>query len=315
MKKIVIFCLSILFPFIIKARMKVVKRFNSTEMVMENKLHGTLTTPVKGGNFPIVILIAGSGPTDRNGNNNMGLSTNGYEKLADSLAMHGIAMFRYDKRGVAESLDSNMKETDVNFDSFINDAKAIIKELKAQQQFSKIIVAGHSEGSLIGMRCLADADAYISISGVAEGVDKTLKTQLKGKLGPLEPLVYKQLDSLKNGKTVTCAAPSLMSLFRPSVQPFMISWMQYNPSAEIKKIKKPILIIQGTKDLQVSTINAQNLKKANPKAKLVLVKNMNHCLVTIDGDNDENYLSYNEPNRELTPLLVKSIVQFCSSLK
>jgi uncharacterized protein len=297
------------------ARKAFVQRFLTNELSLDDRLFGTLFMPKTGSNFPLVIIIAGSGPTDRNGNSNMGLQTNCYTKLADSLVMKGIACFRFDKRGVAESADSTMKEDDMSFDTYIADTKAWINYLKENYTFSKIIIAGHSEGSLVGMQSIENANAFISIAGPGESIDKTLKKQLKGKLGPLEPLVMKQMDSLKAGKKVTCTDKNLMSVLRPSVQPYMISWMKYDPAKTIASIKKPCLIVQGSKDLQVKSSDAQLLKKANPKAQMVLIKKMNHVLVDVDGADDENMITYSNPDLPLNATFVKTIVQFVNKVK
>jgi uncharacterized protein len=297
------------------ARRPLPQRFVTINLVLQGKLHGTLVTPRNGGNFPLVVIVPGSGPTDRNGNNEMGLQTDCYKKLADSLAMNGIASFRFDKRGVAQSADSTMKEEELIFETYILDTKAWITELKkSDYSFTKIILAGHSEGSLIAMCAMTDADAYISIAGISEGAATTLKTQLKGKLGALEPLVYKQLDSLQNGNSVTCTNPMLMSILRPSVQPYMKSWFAYTPTKILAGIKKPCLLLQGTKDMQVATKNATALKKANPKAQLVVIKNMNHVLVNVKSD-EENTNSYNDVSLPLHADVIKSMVTFCKKIK
>jgi uncharacterized protein len=300
---------------IVLARRVMPQRFTTKELSLQNSLYGTLVMPRNVLSYPLIIIVAGSGPTDRNGNNAMGLQTDCYKKLADSLAMNGIASFRFDKRGVAASADSSMKEEALSFETYIADTKAWITELKKNEHaFSKIILAGHSEGSLIAMCAMTDADAYISIAGIADGAAATLKTQLKGKLGTLEPIVFKQLDSLKNGQSVTCTNPMLMSILRPSVQPYMKSWFAYTPTKVLANIKKPCLILQGNKDVQVETKNANALKKANPKAQLTIVKNMNHVLVTVKNE-EENTNSYKNANLPLSYELIKTIVAFCKKLK
>jgi uncharacterized protein len=315
MKNVIFFSFLLVISFTAIARRPMPQRFVTTNLSIQNKLFGTLVTPRNGSNYPLVIIVPGSGPTDRNGNNAMGLTTDCYKKLSDSLAMNGIASFRSDKRGVAESTDSNMNEGDLIFETYITDTKAWIVELKKSDfTFSKIILAGHSEGSLIAMCAMTDADAYISIAGISYGAATTLKTQLKGKLGTLEPMVYKQLDSLKNGMSVTCTNPMLMSILRPSVQPYMKSWFAYTPTKILASIKKPCLILQGTKDMQVETKNATALKKANPKAQLLIIKNMNHVLVKVKND-EENTNSYKVANLPLHPDLIKSMVTFCKKIK
>ncbi|AHF16634.1 alpha/beta hydrolase [Niabella soli DSM 19437] len=275
------------------------------------KIAGTLTLPEKKEKAPVVLFIAGSGPTDRNGNNNTGLKTNCTLQLARALAAAGIASVRYDKRGIAESRDAGKPEADGRFEDNINDAKAWLELLKKDNRFSKIIVAGHSEGSLIGMEAANGlADQFISIAGAGEPADQVLKKQLANLPDSLRKEAYSGLDSLKNGHLVHQVSPQLFALLRPSVQPYLASWLQYDPQAAIKKLKIPALIVQGTKDMQLSVADAQNLKKAQPKSELVIIENMNHVLKDISGGQQENMRSYARPDLPVDTTLVKTMIDF-----
>ena len=273
------------------------------------ELFGTLDIPEKFSTGAVVLFIAGSGPTDRNGNGPL-INTDCTKKLATALAKNGIASVRYDKRGIAESKDAGKNEADLRFDNYINDAKDWIQLLKQDKRFSKIIIVGHSEGSLIGMVAAVNADKFISIAGVGQSADRTLKEQLSTQPKAIQDLSFTILDSLKSGKEVTKVDPMLLSLFRPSVQPYMISWFKYNPQNEIKKLKIPTLIIQGTNDIQVSVEDAKLLSQANPKAHLVLVKNMNHIFRTVEGNRQANIVTYNEPTLPIATELVANIIDF-----
>ena len=126
-----------------------------TAVAEEIKLHtptgdisGTLLRPSS--RPPLVVLIvAGSGPTDRNGNSVLGVSANSYKILADSLAAHGLASVRYDKRGVGASSGAMMPEEKLRFDDYVADAAAWIDSLAHDPRFSRVAVIGHSEGALI----------------------------------------------------------------------------------------------------------------------------------------------------------------------
>jgi hypothetical protein len=260
--------------------------------------------------MPLVIIIAGSGPTDRDCNG-QGFKSDAYKKMAAQFALNGIATFRYDKRGVGKSIVANMKEEDLLFSQSISDAQSVIANFEKDTRFSKIIIAGHSEGSLVGMMCAQANHKYISIAGVSKQAHDLLKIQLKGKLGDLEKSTFLKLDSLANGQDIACDNPMLMSLFRPSVLPYLKSWFKINPVDEIKKVKCPILIINGTKDLQVAEINAQSLKEANPKSTLLIVPDMNHCLTEIASDKQEdNLASYNKPELALSKKMIDSMILF-----
>ena len=260
---------------------------------------------------PVVLIIAGSGPTDRNGNTiRLGLNTNMYKLLADSLSAHGIASLRYDKRGIGASISAMTSESDMRFEDYISDAAGFIGMLKADHRFSHVIVLGHSEGSLIGMVAAAreHADAYISAAGAGDRIDKILERQLAAQSAPLAAKATALFDSLSQGHTVQDPGNGLSGLFRASVQPYMISWLKYDPQQEIKQLHVPILIIQGTTDLQVSTGDAELLKKAAPAATLQLIDQMNHIFREAPLDRMANMATYKNPDLPLKPELVQAIV-------
>lgn len=259
--------------------------------------------------IPVALIIAGSGPTDRDGNNPM-MKNNSLKILASELSKNGIATLRYDKRGIAESKAAGKSESDLRFDDYVNDAKGWIQLLKQDKRFSKVIVIGHSEGSLIGMLAGTTANKFISIAGAGQSADKILKEQLSSQPKEVQDLSFPMIDSLQNGKTIDNVPPILNSLFRPTVQPYMISWFKYDPQNEIKKLSIPTLILQGTNDIQVSVEDAKRLSNANPKAELVLIYNMNHIFRIIDGDRQINLATYSKGNLPIANELVKSITDF-----
>ncbi|HET6401889.1 MAG TPA: alpha/beta fold hydrolase [Candidatus Kapabacteria bacterium] len=277
-------------------------------------IYGTLCEPTKAKHFPVALIIAGSGPTDRDGNSMM-LYSDCYKILAHRLAANNIATIRYDKRGIGESRAAMTKESDLRFDNYIDDARAWIDSLKHSGQFTEVIVIGHSEGSLIGMIAARDADKYVSIAGVGNKADVVLKHQLanlpeQNLPEPLRGTAFAILDSVAAGHLVNDVPPSLGSLFRPSVQPYLISWMKYSPEDEIRKLYIPVLIIQGTNDIQVDTNEAKLLVAADPRAKLVLIKNMNHIFRIVAGDRAENLRTYGNPDLPISDELVSAITEF-----
>jgi len=275
---------------------------------------GTIALPKNAGQMPIVIFVAGSGPVDRNGNLPMA-NNDGFKKLASALAEDGIASLRYDKRGIGESAKAGEKEGDLKFEDYIKDLSAWISLTKKDKRFSKIIVAGHSEGSLIGMVASIEADGFISIAGAGEPVDKILKRQLSTQPQQVQDFSYPIIDSLKLGKRVENVNPMLFNLFRPSVQPYLISWMKYDPKSEIKKLKIPVLILQGTNDIQVTVDDANKLSTANPAAHLVLIENMNHVFRIVEGESREaNLAAYNNPQLPIAEKLVSSIIGFVKKI-
>lgn len=273
-------------------------------------IFGTLTTPKIFNNIPVALIIAGSGPTDRNGNNPM-MKNESLRMLAYKLVDNNIASLRFDKRAIAASQKAAKSEAELRFDDYVNDAKGWIGLLKTDKRFSKVVVIGHSEGSLIGMiASLSLADAYVSIAGAGRSADKVLKEQLAGQEQSIKDISYTILDSLVMGKTVKNIPSSVFAWFRPSIQPYLISWFKYDPQTEIKKLNIPVLILQGTNDIQVTEADAHLLAKANVHAHLVLIKNMNHVFKIIEGDKQANIDAYNNPALPISTELANSIIAF-----
>ena len=290
--------------------------FSASEIILKTStgdISGTLTIPNNAKTTPIVLIIAGSGPTNRDCNSTMGLHTNAYKMLSEGFAKNGISSLRFDKRGIGKSTAAMTKESDLRFETYINDVKDWISLLKADKRFSKIIVLGHSEGSLIGIIAAEQTNigGFISIAGAGSSADKILEEQLKTKLPPqLLQESNKILDSLRAGKTVSNVDQNLAVLYRPSVQPYIISWIKYDPAKEISKLKIPALIIQGTTDLQVTMNDAKLLSASKPDAKLIIIENMNHVLKESGNDNQKNLATYTNPDIPLKAGLVDDMVNF-----
>lgn len=273
------------------------------------EIFGTLTIPGRPDRIPVALIISGSGPTDRDGKNPM-MKNNSLKILATELSKNGIATLRYDKRGVADSKAAAKSEKDLRFDDYVSDAKEWIYLLKKDNRFSEVIIVGHSEGSLIGMLAGMSINKFISIAGFGQSADKVLKEQLSSQPKVVQDLSFPIIDSLKHGNTIETVPPMLNSLFRPSVQPYMISWFKYDPQDEIKKLSIPILILQGTNDIQVGVGNARRLSNANPNAELFLITGMNHILRITDGDRQANLTTYSNSNLPIAEELVKAITDF-----
>jgi uncharacterized protein len=279
-------------------------------------IKGTLLMPASGKAQQVVLIIAGSGPTDRNGNNPM--MTNNHLKLAaEDLAKKGIATVRYDKRGIGESKAAAGSEKDIRFESFINDAAGWVTMLKQDKRFKKVVVLGHSEGSLIGMvgARQAKADAFISVNGAGQTADKIIRDQLKSQPEQITAQVNPILDSLIAGKTVANVNPMFAALFRPDIQPFLISWFAYNPVNELKKLDMPVLLVQGTTDIQVSVAEANLLAAANPKNKLVTIEKMNHILKEAPADQAQNVATYSNPDLKIVPQFSEEVSKFVLTVK
>ncbi len=277
-------------------------------------LHGTLLVPANQQKaIPVALLIAGSGPTDRDGNSPL-LSgpNNSLRMLAEALARNGIASLRYDKRGIGASAPI-FNEADLRFDHYADDAAQWVRMLRRDPRFSTITVIGHSEGSLLGILAAqkAGADAFVSIAGAGRTTPDLLREQLRPQLSKeLWDESERVLENLIAGKTVSPVNPALFMLYRPSVQPYLISWFAYDPAKEIARLQVPVLIVQGTTDVQATRADAEALVAAAPRGELAMISGMNHVLKIFDGDRDQHLASYGDPSLPLAPELEKRIVAF-----
>lgn len=285
------------------------KTHTSQNITINNFIEGTLLTPNNMNKPNLVIIIAGSGPTDRDGNQNF-LMSNTLKKLALGVTKEKIATFRYDKRIVKQIRKGNI-DKDILFDDFVTDAISVIEYFKNKKKYNHIYVAGHSQGSLVGLLASKGrADGFISLAGAGQSIDKVITEQVI-KTAPMFTEDTKRIfDILRKGQTTSDYPKALGSIFSKDIQPFMANWMSYDPKEEIKKLKMPILIINGTKDLQVSETEAKLLDTNANESTLVIIEKMNHILVSIDGDDLENSKSYNEAYRKLSPKLLEAITSF-----
>lgn len=279
--------------------------------VSSGVLHGSMLIPDEKNKMPVVLIIAGSGPTDRNGNNTK-MTNNSLRFLAEGLAEKGIASLRYDKRGVGESSEAKSKESETRFEDMIDDAENWLDLLKNDNRFSKIYVAGHSEGALIGIIISQKdyVDGYISLAGSGESIDLTLRDQLAVLPGFMKKKTYSIIDELKSGNKVEKVPFYLKSLFKPDLQTYVMSWMNYDPSVEITRLDKPVLIVQGDNDVQVPVKNAELLKSAYPDAESELIEGMNHILKIAPEKRNSNLRTYKNPDLPVARGLVDSITAF-----
>lgn len=282
--------------------------YSETQIRVSNWIDGSLITP-NSGSDRLAIIIGGSGPTDRDGNQNF-LKTYNLKKLAQELALNGIATFRYDKR-IVKQIKMNSVDPNIKFDDFVSDAMDVVQYFKSKQKFKNIYIIGHSQGSLIGMLASQqDVNGFISIAGAGQSIDAVIIEQVE-KTAPMFTEDTKRVfDLLRSGKTTTDYPQALTSIFDSSLQEFMMSWMKYDPAVVIKKLDLPVLIVNGTKDLQVSVAEAQLLHEASKTSELVIIDKMNHVLFIIHGDAQENAKSYNDSRGKVSEELITRIVDF-----
>lgn len=277
-------------------------------------LHGTLLAP-EGQARAAVLILPGSGPTDRDGNNPMGVAAATYRKLAEGLAAQGIASVRFDKRGVAQSAAAAPNEADFTFDHNIADARLWIDETLARTGMRCVWLVGHSEGALVALATAKDNDPRICglvlLAGAGRKAGDVLREQIAA--APLTPelrlAAETALFELEAGRTVD-APRELAVLFRPSVQPYMISWLALDPADLIVDFNGPIMIGHGTTDLQTTMADAEALHAANWNTKLVVWEGVNHPLKTAPADRAANLATYGDPTLPLAPGVAEDVAAF-----
>lgn len=277
-----------------------------------SQLHGSYLRPAGAGPFPAVVIHAGSGPTNRNGNQ-PGAENNALKMIAYGLAERGIASLRLDKRGIGASADAMVEEKDLRFETYADDLAAWAGFIKARADTSDVALLGHSEGggiSILAAQRFSTSHLILLAAPGRRGSD-IIREQLAGRLPPdLGAKSEEILSALENGETVDDPPPQLAALFRPSVQPYLISWFRYDPADELSKIDAPVLILQGTTDLQITEADAERLAAANDNARLVVIEGMNHVLKDAPADPAANVAAYSQPDRPLADGVVDAIADF-----
>ena len=244
------------------------------------RLYATLDLPPGKGLWPVVLLHAGSGPTDRDGNGPL-TQNNALKFLGRALAAKGVAVLRIDKRGMGASAKAMTKEEDLRLETYAADVTAWVAVLRKDSRFTKVGIAGHSEGSLICLIAAKEAkpDAIVSLCGPGRPLQDVLREQLKARL-PKELLEKSEtiLASLEAGKVVSDVPAPLAPLFRPSVQPFLMSAFQHDPPKLLAAFPGPVLVVSGTTDIQVSVADGNRLAAGKAGVKHAVMKDMNHVL-------------------------------------
>lgn len=272
------------------------------------KLSGTLSLPENVQHFPVVILISGSGPQDRNEEI---VNHKPFLVLSDYLTRNGIGVLRYDDRGVGKSEGDYSKATS---EDLSRDVEAAIKYLQSRKDIdaNKIGLIGHSEGGIIAPMVAQnskDVKFMVLLAGPGLRGDKIMLLQkkvLEEKRGADELVVEKGQETFKGAYDIILASgenDDLKTLlkeyfsnsFKNSLSENQISslvesittpWMQYflkhDPSKILEKTEIPVLALFGKKDVQVpakenAEILRASLEKAgNKNVKVMELENLNH---------------------------------------
>ena len=284
-------------------------------------ISATLNTPTEGSDVA-VLIVAGSGPTDRNGNSGQGLNSYAYKMLSDDLVKCGVAVLRYDKRAIGRSsLNDPTTIPNLVFGDFVDDAARCVNYLR-DGGFSRVIVAGHSEGGEIALHLALSeqiaVDGLVLLCCPGFAMDQILNTQLSAQLVPqymgLMLRASAIIQRIKGGESVPLDSipQELISLFHPSVQPFLCSCMAFDPADMMSRVEQPTLIISGGRDIQVDKSNAEKLVANAKRGEHRHFEQMTHILKDADTDDRIQQLMgvYTNANLPITEGLSEAILKF-----
>lgn len=281
-------------------------------------LKGVMLTPSDVERPPVVLIVPGSGPTDKDGNNALGATAASYRLLAEALVDQGVASVRIDKRGMFDSAGAAADPNAVTIADYARDVEAWAQALKPVTEAPCIWVLGHSEGALVASAAAAersdDICGLILVAGPGRPLGQVLREQLRANPAnaPLLDAAFEAIAKLERREPVDVAAlpAPLQVLFLPAVQPFLTDLMSYDPPELLKRYRGPVLVIQGEHDLQISMADAERLAAARPGVKLVKVKGMNHVLKEAPADRAGNFATYRDPLKPVARRAVEAIVDF-----
>ncbi|MFN3816930.1 alpha/beta hydrolase [Brevundimonas sp.] len=273
-------------------------------------LHGTLLMPAE--TRAAAVLIPGSGPTDRDGNQMPAIQAATLRLMAEALAEHGVATVRIDKRGIGASAAAALSEDALRFDHMAEDARAWAADLAQRTGRDCVWLLGHSEGGLVAQVAAADNPqvcGVVLLASAGRPAADVVREQLAVLPQPLNDHAMHALAELEAGRTVE-TAPGLEALFRPSVQPYLISWFRHDPGALAAAYDRPIMVVHATHDIQISEADADALSTAQPNAERLDLEGINHVMKAAPEDRAGNIAVYADPDAPLAEGLADAVAAF-----
>lgn len=276
-------------------------------------LHAVLTIPGTVGPVPVALILPGSGPTDRDGNQ-PGFRNDVYRLIAEGLAANGVASLRIDKRGIGASAGAVRSELELTVEIYRRDAVAWADRLLSDERFSDLFLVGHSEGALYAILAAETVPAagLVLIAGLGRPAAATIRWQLdrSGLPASLREAAEAVLSELEAGRRVAEPPHALDALFRASVQPYLISWFALDPAERLADLSIPALVMHGAADFQVPVEEARFLAAARDDVDLVVLDDVNHVLRSAPADREASFATYSRPDLPLADGVVAEIAGF-----
>ena len=282
----------------------------------QGELAGTLLDA--GNGAPVVLIIPGSGPTDRDGNNPLGVTAAPYRLLAEGLVKRGISSVRIDKRGMFGSKAAIPDANKVTIADYAADAHAWVKSTRAATGAHCVWLLGHSEGGLVALAAAQEPEGIcgvISISAAGRKIGAVMRDQLRANPAnaPILDAALMAVDEIDAGRKLDSATlpAEIRPLFSEKIQPYLIDLFSHDPAKLAGSLKMPLLVVQGDKDLQTSLVDAKALAAANPKAKLAVLPGVNHVLkVPVADDRTSNIAAYADSSLPIALSVVDTVAGF-----
>lgn len=282
------------------------------------RLPGTLLSPEAASAYPaLLILLSGSGTSDRDGNNfSVPGRSDSLALLARALASRGITSFRYDKRGSGEAYSMAESGMSLSLDEHIGDAAKIIGDFIRSEQYSRIIVAGMNEGAWIGAAALnrleneglfADGLAAMDVSG--ERPADLLQSSLEALGLTLREEARAITQAILAEQPFPEPSAQLADFFAPQRTQWLKSWLAFDPAKEFAGVESALLFIYGEKDLHVTRQAFEKLLDARPQAAARIIPSMNYALKKVDSET-ENFDSFTNPQYPVPEALAELLAAF-----
>jgi len=291
-------------------------------------LPATLTFPVRTravldanapAGFPLVILVAGAGKTDRDGNNvDVPGKTDSLKQMAAMLRARNVGSLRYDRRGTGEAYKLEAPGHMTSFSRHILDLAAVIRAAEALPRRGRLIVAGMNEGAWMAMAALnivggeSPVDGLVVLDASGQSPMETLRQSIESLDPESREKALEAAQKLIDTGTLIDVPEDLANFFSPNRKDWLATWLAFDPVDTLKKVETPVLFVYGERDMQVSREEFSKLAAAKPQAGIRIVPDMNYVLKEVHNE-DENYAAFTDPSFKLPALLADLLASYAKA--